>query len=195
LPDDATTIDETLDALDRLVRDGKVREIGCSNFGGSHIDEAEQSARRHGTERFVSVQNELSLLKRDHEAELLDACIRNDLQILPFYPLASGLLTGKYKRGEAPPAGTRIASMPEDSQEQALSDRRFDIVDALDAFARERGHSLLELATCWLTGLPHLASVISGATKPDQVRANVAAAGWVLSDDERAEVDALTSPD
>ena len=194
MPDDATAIDETLAALDQLVRDGKVREIGCSNFDGKHLDEAEQAAREHGTARFVSVQNELSLLCRGGEAELLAACARIDLQILPFYPLASGLLTGKYRRGEEPPAGTRIESMPTDRREDALSDRRFDIVEALDAFARERGHTLLELATCWLTGLPHLASVISGATKPEQVVANVAAEGWVLSAEERAEVDALTAP-
>jgi aryl-alcohol dehydrogenase-like predicted oxidoreductase len=195
LPDDATDIGETLDALDQLVREGKVREIGCSNFDAKHLGEAERAAREHGTARFVSVQNELSLLCRGGEAELLAACARNDLQILPFYPLASGLLTGKYRRGEEPPAGTRIESMPSDRREDALSDRRFDTVEALSDFARERGHTLLELATCWLTGLPHLASVISGATKPEQVAANVAAAGWVLTADERAQVDALTAPD
>jgi aryl-alcohol dehydrogenase-like predicted oxidoreductase len=104
------------------------------------------------------------------------------------------MLTGKYRRGQAPPAGTRLAGMPADRREQALSDHRFDVVEALDAFASERGHSLLELAISWLAGLPHLASVIAGATKPEQVRANAAAAGWVLTDDERAQLDEISPP-
>lgn len=191
-PDKATPIDDTLEALDRLVRDGKVREIGCSNFDGTMLDEAAQAAAQKGTARFVSVQNELSLLRRRGERDLLDACERHDLAILPYFPLASGMLTGKYQRGAAPPAGTRLAGMPAERREQALSDRRFDTVEALDAFAAERGHALLELAMSWLAGLPHLASVIAGATKPEQVRANAAAANWSLSDDDRAELDKLS---
>jgi aryl-alcohol dehydrogenase-like predicted oxidoreductase len=194
-PDDSTAIDETLEALDALARDGKVREIGCSNFDGPRIDDAAQSAEKHGTARFVSVQNELSLLRRRGEADLLAACDRRDLAILPYFPLASGMLTGKYRRGEEPPAGTRLAGMPAERRGKALSDGRFDRVEALDAYARERGHTLLELAMSWLAGLPHLASVIAGATKPEQVRANAAAVGWSLSDDERAEVDALSPTD
>ena len=192
LPDDKTPIDETLDAMDRLVRDGKVREIGCSNFDGVRLDAAAASAEQHGTARFESVQNELSLLRRRGEADLLEACTRHDLAILPYFPLASGMLTGKYRRGEAPAAGTRLAGLEGAGRERALSDKRFDAVEALETLARERGHTLLELAMSWLAGLPHLASVIAGATKPEQVRANVAAVGWQLTSDDRARVDELT---
>jgi aryl-alcohol dehydrogenase-like predicted oxidoreductase len=193
-PDNTTGIDETLEALDRLVRDGKVREIGCSNFDPPRLDEAAQSAGRNGTARFVSVQNELSLLRRRGEADLLAACERHDLAILPFFPLASGVLTGKYRRGEEPPAGTRLAGMPADRRARALSDRRLDVVEGLDAFARDNGHTLLELAMSWLAGLPFLASVIAGATTPEQVRANATAVSWSLSEDERSQVDALSPP-
>jgi aryl-alcohol dehydrogenase-like predicted oxidoreductase len=193
-PDNATDIDETLGALDRLVRDGKVREIGCSNFDRSRVDEAAHSAETNGTARFVSVQNELSLLRRRGEADLLAACERHDLAILPFFPLASGVLTGKYRRGEEPPVGTRLASMPADRRARALSDQRLDVVEALDAFAHEHGHTLLELAMSWLAGLPCLASVIAGATTPEQVRANATAVSWSLSDDERTRVDTLAPP-
>ena len=193
LPDDRTPIDETLEAMDRLVRDGKVRELGCSNFDGARLDDATAAAETHGTARFESVQNELSLLRRRGEADVVAACARHGLAILPYFPLASGMLTGKYRRGEEPPAGTRLAGMEGERRDRALSDKRFDTVEALDAFARERGHTLLELAMSWLVGVPHLASVIAGATKPDQVRANVASVGWALTDEERAQVDAITS--
>jgi aryl-alcohol dehydrogenase-like predicted oxidoreductase len=191
-PDDKTPIDETLEAMDMLVRDGKVREIGCSNFDGTRLDAAASSARDHGTARFVSVQNELSLLRRRGEPDLLDACERHDLQILPYFPLASGMLTGKYVRDAEPPAGTRLAGMPAERRERALSDKQFDKVEALAAFATERGHTLLELAMSWLAGLPHLASVIAGATKPEQVHANAAAVGWQLTADDRAALDAIS---
>ncbi|MEY2434493.1 MAG: hypothetical protein QOC92_4218 [Acidimicrobiaceae bacterium] len=189
LPDDKTPIDETLEAMDRLVRDGKVLEIGCSNFDGPRLDDAARAAEKHGTARFVSVQNELSMMRRRGEPDLLAASDRHDLAILPYFPLASGMLTGKYRRGEAPPPGTRLAGLSAD--DRALSDRRFDVVEALDAFARERGHTLLELAMSWLAGLPHLASVIAGATKPEQVKANAAAVDWKLTADERAKIDDL----
>ncbi len=193
-PDGATPVDETLAALDHLVRAGKVREIGCSNFEGSQLDEAARSAEANGTARFVSVQNELSLLRRRGEADLLAASERHDLAILPYFPLASGVLTGKYQRGAEPPSGTRLAGMPAERRQKALADRRFDTVEALAAFAEQRGHTLLELAMSWLAGLPHLASVIAGATKPEQVRANASAVGWSLSDDERTEIDRLSPP-
>ena len=192
LPDDKVPIDETLEAMDRLVRDGKVREIGCSNFDGARLDEATAAAAKHGTARFESVQNELSLLRRRGEADLLQACDRHNLAILPYFPLASGMLTGKYTRGEEPPPGTRLAGTEGDARQQAMSDRRFDKVEALSAFANERGHTLLELAMSWLAGVPHLASVIAGATKPEQVRANVASVGWTLTEDDRARIDQLT---
>jgi aryl-alcohol dehydrogenase-like predicted oxidoreductase len=193
-PDDATPIDETLAALDQLVRDGKVVEIGCSNFDGARIDAAADAAAAAGSTPFVSVQNELSLVRRRGERDLLDACERHDLAILPFFPLASGMLTGKYRRGEEPPPGTRVASMPAEGRERVMSDRRFDLVEQLDAFATERGHTLLELAMSWLAGLPHMASVIAGATKPEQVRANAASVGWVLSDEDRAALDEISPP-
>lgn len=193
-PDADTPIDETLQALDRLVRDGKVREVGCSNFTGTMLDDAAHAAERKGTAHFVSVQNELSLLRRRGEQDLLDACDRHRLAILPYFPLASGMLTGKYKRGAEPQPGTRLAGLPAERRDQALSDRRFDVVEALEAYARERGHSLLELAMSWLAGLPHLASVIAGATKPEQVRANATAVDWSLDDDDRALLDALSPP-
>jgi aryl-alcohol dehydrogenase-like predicted oxidoreductase len=188
-PDDKTPIDETLEAMDRLVRDGKVIEIGCSNFDGARLNDAESAAEKHDTARFVSVQNELSLLRRRHEADLLAAAQRHDLAILPYFPLASGMLTGKYHRGEAPPAGTRLANLSAD--DRAFSDKRFDVIEALDAYARERGHTLLELAMSWLVSLPNLASVIAGATKPEQVKANAAAVSWKLTADERNDIEAL----
>jgi aryl-alcohol dehydrogenase-like predicted oxidoreductase len=191
-PDDATPIDETLGAMDRLVRDGKVLEIGCSNFDGPRLDDAASSAEKHGTARFVSVQNELSVLRRRGEADLLASATRHDLAILPYFPLASGMLTGKYRRGEEPPPGTRLAGLEGAGRERALSDKRFETVEALEAIARERGHTLLELAMSWLAGLPNLASVIAGATKPEQVKANAAAVGWKLDADDRARIDALT---
>jgi aryl-alcohol dehydrogenase-like predicted oxidoreductase len=190
-PDNDVAIEETLGALDRLVRDGKVREIGCSNFDARLIDEAAAAADKHGTTPFRCVQNELSVLRRRGQSEVFDACDRHGLSFLPYFPLASGLLTGKYRRGEPPPAGTRLASMPAERQEKALSDKRFDVVEALSDFAAERGHSMLELAMSWLAGLPQVASVIA-ATKPEQVAANAAAAGWAMTAEERARIDEVS---
>jgi len=190
-PDAGVPIDETLGALDRLVRAGKVREVGCSNFDARLLDEAAAAAAKHATAPFRSVQNELSVLRRRGQAEVLDACDRHCLAFLPYFPLASGLLTGKYHRGEPPPEGTRLAGVPAERREKALSDKRFDVVEGLTAFAEERGHTLLELAMSWLAGLPQIASVIAGATKPEQVRANVAAVGWAMSAEERARIDEL----
>lgn len=193
-PDTSTPLDETLGALDRLVRDGKVLEIGCSNFSGTLMDDAAASALAHDTARFVSVQNELSLLRRRGEADLTAACARHDLAFLPYFPLASGMLTGKYRRGAEPPEGTRLAGLSPDRREQALSDRRFDVVEALEGFAGERGRSLLELSMSWLAGLPGLGSVIAGATRPEQVHANADAVGWTLTDDDRRRLDEISPP-
>jgi aryl-alcohol dehydrogenase-like predicted oxidoreductase len=193
-PDDATPIDETLAALDKLVRDGKVRQIGCSNFDGARLDAAASFAARAGSTPFVSVQNELSVLRRRGEQSLLDACERHDLAILPYFPLASGMLTGKYRRGEEPPENSRLATAPAERRDRALSDRQFDLVEPLEDLAREHDHTLLELAMSWLAGLPHLASVIAGATTPDQVRANAAAVSWKMTDDERTAVDEISPP-
>ncbi len=191
VPDAATPIEETLGALEELVRAGKVREIGASNFTPEMIDEAEGVSRAHEWARFVSVQNEYSLLRRLPERGVLDACVRNHLGFLPYFPLASGMLTGKYHRNEAPPAGTRLANMPTERQQQAFTEKNFNRVEALDAWAGGRGHTLLELAFSWLLARPAVSSVIAGATKPEQVAANVAAAGWTLTADDLAEIDAL----
>jgi aryl-alcohol dehydrogenase-like predicted oxidoreductase len=188
-PDPDTPIEETLTVLGELIQAGKVREIGCSNFTPAMIDEATTFDGVH----FVTVQNELSLLRRKGDIALVDACERDDLHILPYFPLSSGMLTGKYKRGEAPPEGTRIASAPDERRERALSDRNFDLLEALDAFATSRGHTLLELAMSWLAGLPRMGSVIAGATSPEQIKANAGAVGWALTADERAEVDRISA--
>jgi aryl-alcohol dehydrogenase-like predicted oxidoreductase len=191
-PDQATPLAETLGALDELVRAGKVREIGCSNFSAEMIDESAGISVDHGWARFVSVQNEYSLLRRGPEKQgVLDACVKHDVAFIPYFPLASGVLSGKYKRGQEPPIGTRLAGMPADRREQALSDAVMNRVEALDGWAQEHGHTLLELAFAWLLARPVVASVIAGATKPEQVAANAAAAQWHLTDAELAAVDAV----
>ena len=190
LPDASTPIEETLDALNDLVRRGLVRYIGCSNFSGWQIAEADGVARGRGGARFVSAQNHWSLLERGVEAEVIPACGHFGLGQLPFFPLASGFLTGKYKRGEPPAAGTRLADWGR--ADETTSDANFDKLDALTAFAEQRGHTILDLALSWLGSNPVVASVIAGATKPEQVQANVEAPlAWALSDEERAEVDKI----
>jgi aryl-alcohol dehydrogenase-like predicted oxidoreductase len=188
-PDDSTAIEDTLAAMSELVAEGKVREIGCSNFDGARLDAA---AGAGTASQFASVQNQISLLDRRQEADTVAAAQRHGLGILPYFPLASGMLTGKYRRDADPPEGTRLAGMPAERRERAMNDKTFDIVEQLDAFATERGHSLLELAMSWLAGLPQMASVIAGATRPEQVRDNASSVGWKLTDDERAEVDRIT---
>ena len=191
-PDPDTPIEETLDALDDLVTQGKVRYIGNSNFSGWQIADADWIARNAHQNRFVSAQNNYSLLERRVEHEVNPACERFGLGMLPFFPLASGLLTGKYKRGEAPAEGTRLAAWGPRAA-QALNDKNFDRVEALEGWAAERGHTMLELAFAWLLGHPVVSSVIAGATKPDQVAANAATAGWKLTPDEVAEVTKLAA--
>jgi aryl-alcohol dehydrogenase-like predicted oxidoreductase len=188
-PDQSVPIEDTLGALNELVVAGKVREIGCSNFSSELIEQAAKASERDGVARFVSVQNELSLLRGD--LAVVDAAATHGLGILPYFPLNSGLLTGKYTRGDGPPVGTRVASMPKERQDILLSDKVFDKVERLEAFATSKGHTLLELAMSWLAGLPQMASVIAGATKPAQAGANAASVGWALSADERAEVEAI----
>jgi aryl-alcohol dehydrogenase-like predicted oxidoreductase len=193
-PDLEVPVEDTLGALEDLVRAGKIRAFGCSNFDGRLLDEAVSAADRDGVGRYVSVQNELSLLRRRGERDVLAACGRHRIAFLPYFPLASGMLTGKYTRGEPPPVGTRLSSLPADRQDRALSDERFDVIDALTSFASERGHSLHELAMSWLASTPHIASVIAGATRPDQVRANAAAADWLLTEADRDAIDAISPP-
>ncbi len=191
-PDEKTPLEETLGALDALVRAGKVREIGCSNFSAEMIAEAAGISADRGWARFVSVQNEYSLLRRGPEKQgVLEACEKHDVAFIPYFPLASGVLSGKYKRGAAPPAGTRLAGMPAERQEQALSPSTMDRVEALDGWARAQGRTLLELAFAWLLAKPVVASVIAGATKPEQAVANAAAGGLLLTDDDMAEIDAV----
>ena len=187
-PDLDTPVDETLRALDDLVTQGKVRYLGNSNYTGWQIADADWISA--GRNRFVSAQNLYSLLERGVEAEVLPACDHFGLGFLPFFPLASGLLSGKYKRGVAPPDGTRLAAWGARGQ-AAMSDANFDRVEALEAWAAERGHTLLELAFAWLLGHGAVSSVIAGATTPEQVRTNAATADWALTPDEVAEVGKL----
>ncbi len=188
-PDADTPIADTLGALDELVQAGKVREIGCSNFSSAQLRQAEEAVTP-GAARFVSVQNQYSLLQRQPETDVLEECARDDVAFIPYFPLASGVLTGKYRRGEPVPAGTRLASMA-DRAASVLTDETFTIVEALTAFANQRDHSLVELAVAWLLARPAVASVIAGATRPEQVSQNSAGADWVLSDADMAEIDTI----
>ena len=187
-PDPATPIGDTLGALDELVRAGKIREIGCSNFSVAQLREAEAAVATGGA-RFVSVQNEYSLLHREPEHEVLAECERLGIGFLPYFPLASGLLTGKYSRGVSPPAGTRLSHGWAASR--FLTDDRLERVDALRTFAESRGRSVLDLAMSWLLRHPVVASVIAGATSPEQVGANVQAVSWRLTDAELDEIDRI----
>ena len=192
-PDPKTPIEETLGALDELVRAGKVREIGNSNFDGAAMDEADDVARTRGFARFASAQNHYNLLHREAESDVLPACARLGLGQLPYFPLASGMLTGKYRRGEPPPEGTRLATVPEERRARIFSDENFDVVERLESIAVKRGRSLLDVALGWLAAQPAVASVIAGATTPWQVRANAAATSWEPSSEDLAELGALTS--
>ena len=188
LPDPEVPIAETLGALDDLVKSGKVREIGCSNFSTAQLREAEQvSASRKGSARFVSVQNEYSLLHREPEQGVLAECERLGLGFLPFFPLASGLLTGKYRKGQPIPEGTRIAKYERYSK--LLTPGNLDKVEALISFAESRGRTLLELAFSWLLAHRAVASVIAGATSADQIKSNAAAADWKLSASDLEEIE------
>ncbi len=184
-PDPDVPIAETLGALKELVDEGKVREIGCSNFSVEQLREAERGAEDVGV-RFVSVQNHFSLLEREPEEGVLDACARSDVAFIPYFPLESGLLTGKYRKGKPLPEGTRITS---GWASDRLTDEALDAVERLAAFAEARGHTILDLAFAWLLAHEPVASVIAGATKPEQVRSNVAAAGWTLDAEDLAEID------
>ncbi len=188
-PDPETPIADTLGVLGELVDQGKVAEIGCSNFSARQLRDAE-AAVSPGAPRFVSLQNHYNLLNRGDEGEVIPECKRLGLAYLPFFPLASGLLSGKYTRGQAPPEGTRMQRWGPRAQ-SLLSDENFDAVDALSQWAGSRGHTVLELAIAWLLADPVVASVIAGATRPDQVEANAAAGRWHLSAEEAAEVGAL----
>jgi aryl-alcohol dehydrogenase-like predicted oxidoreductase len=176
-PDPDTPIGETLGALDELVREGKVRAIGCSNLSATQLAEADRVARDQGTARFTVLQNEYNLLRRDDDADVLPLCRELGVGYVPYFPLASGLLTGKYRRGEPAPEGARLAG-------RHIEDERLARVEELARFAASRGHRLLDLAVSALASIPGITSVIAGATKPEQVRANAAAGRWHLSEDE-----------
>ncbi len=188
-PDTKTPIAETLAVLCELVREGKVRYIGCSNFTAWQVADAEWTARTNGTDRFISAQNHYNLLNRAVESELSPACEHFGLGILPYFPLASGLLSGKYRKGENAPEGTRLAGRTD-----ALSDERFDAVEKLETFAAERDVSLLHVAIGGLGAQKAVASVIAGATRPEQVRANVEAGSWRPTPEDLAELDKLVPP-
>ena len=191
-PDPLTPIEETLRALDDLVRQGKVRYIGSSNFAGWQVMEAHQTARHHGLNHFVSAQNHYSLLRRDAEREQIPAMETCGIGLLPYLPLASGLLTGKYRRG-AIPDGTRLAT-PRAHEVVFRETAEWDLIEKLDGYCKQRGRTLLSLAFGWLLARPSLTSVIAGATSPEQLEQNVTAAQWKLTDDELDDVDKLTTP-
>jgi len=192
-PDPDVPIGETLGALDELVKAGKVRETGCSNFSAQQLREAAAvSAARPGSARFVSVQNEYSLLHREPEEGVLAECERQRIAFLPFFPLMSGLLTGKYRKGQPIPQDTRVAKF--DRYRQLLTEENLDKVEALIGFAESRGHTVLELAFSWLLARGVVASVIAGATTARQVRDNASAATWKLATDDLEEIDALLRP-
>ncbi len=187
-PDPATPIDETLSALDDLVHAGKVRYLGNSNFAGWQIADADWTARTAGVTPFISAQNQYSLLHRDVEIEVVPACQHFGLGLLPFFPLDSGLLSGKYRRGEKPAEGTRLSL---ERYQRWLDGADWDTIEALSAYAAERGRSLLDVAVAGLAARPAVTSVIAGATTPDQVRANAAAGTWRLSPEDKTALDEL----
>jgi len=187
-PDRGTPIEETLRALDDLVHAGKVRYLGSSNFAGWQVADADWTARTAGLTRFVSAQNEYSLLDRDVEAELVPACERFGIGVLPYFPLSAGLLTGKYRRGEPGPAGTRLAG-----GHRRLAAAPWDVIEILEGYAQKRDLSLLDVAIAALAGKPAVASVIAGATSAAQVRANAHAIRWQPTADDLAELDEITA--
>jgi len=190
-PDAEVPIEETLGALDELVKAGKVREIGCSNFGSTRLREAARVSEEKSLAAFRTVQNRYSVLHREPEEKVVPACRELGMGLIPYFPLESGLLTGKYRAGEGLPDGTRLAGMPDAQRERFLAEGRFEQVERLREYARGRGHELLELAISWLAADPTVVSVIAGATTPEQVAANAAAAGWAMGASERAEIAAL----
>jgi aryl-alcohol dehydrogenase-like predicted oxidoreductase len=188
-PDPTTPIADTLATLDELVKAGKVREIGCSNFSADQLREAE-AAVKAGAARFVSVQNEYSLLNRAPESEVLPECVKSKLAFIPYFPLANGLLTGKYRKGQPHPKGTRAA---DGFGPKVFTEENLNKVESLIQFATSNGHTLLELAISWLAAQPAVASVIAGAKTPDQTRSNAGASNWKLSPERLSVIDQLLS--
>jgi aryl-alcohol dehydrogenase-like predicted oxidoreductase len=191
-PDPKTPIEETLRTLDDLVRQGKVRYIGCSNLSGWQVATAQWTSRDLGLESFISAQDEYSLLVREHEKELIPALRHYGLGLIPYFPLACGLLTGKYRRGSAMPEGSRLAAWQRFA-DKYLTERNWIATEGLEQFAAERGHSMTELAFSWLAARSPVTSVIAGATKPEQVEANARAVSWKLTGEDLAEIDRITA--
>lgn len=191
-PDPLTPIEETLRTLEDLIRQGKVRYIGCSNLPSWQVSDAHWTAKSHGIEQFASCQDEYSLLVRGAEKELIPAAQHFGMGLLPYFPLANGLLTGKYKRNAPLPEGARMTRESQRAGE-VLTDANWEKTEKLAAFCEARGKTLVELAFSWLAAQPVVSSVIAGATKPEQVEANVKAAEWALSAEELAEIDAITT--
>jgi aryl-alcohol dehydrogenase-like predicted oxidoreductase len=191
-PDPLTPIEETLRALDDLIRAGKVRYIGCSNFAPWQVADAQWTSKTCNLNAFISCQDEYSLLVRDVERELIPAMQAHGLGLLPYFPLASGLLTGKYQRNAAKPQGARLTYMAQ-LADRYMTDANWIIVEKLAEFCARRGHTLTELAFSWLAARSTVASVIAGATKPEQLDENVKAADWQLTPEEMAEVDRITA--
>ena len=192
VPDETTPIEETLTALNKLIADGKVLEIGCSNFTASQLNESVEVASEAGLRGFVSAQNHYNLLTRGAESDILTACDHHEIGFLPYFPLASGLLTGKYTRDDIP-KGTRLGDATEERRKRWLNDENFEIVERLAAFAARSGKPIIELAMSWLAGNPKVSSVISGATRAEQVRINARSVDWDLTAEELLEISEITA--
>lgn len=193
VPDPTTPIEETMRALDDLVTSGKVRYFGHSNFSGWQAAEAHYIAQMKGYAPFISGQNQYNLLERGIERELVPACERFGVSMLPFFPLASGFLTGKYRKDQEKPEGARLSNPAMGRMaDRIFSDHNYEVLDKLDDFAQQRGKGVLDVAIGWLATKSYVGSVIAGATKPEQVETNVAAGDWRLTPEEMAEVDAIT---
>ena len=184
-PDADTPVEETMGALGDLVTEGKIRYYGCSYFSGAQMQQAADAAQRTGLRGFVTAQNAWNMLEREIEADLIPVCGACGIGVLPYYPIAKGLLTGKYRRSDAAPAGSRL------SGDQYLADANFDLLERLEDYAREHSHELLTLAMSWLAAQPSIASIICGASRPGQVAANAGAVRWNLTPTQLAEIDAL----
>jgi aryl-alcohol dehydrogenase-like predicted oxidoreductase len=194
IPDPTIPIAETLGALHELVTAGKVRVIGCSNLSVAELDEAARVATELGVEKFASSQTALNIFSRGALADIMPACERLGMSFIPYYPLANGVLTGKYGRDRVPTSGTRLVDqIDEATRAKILSERTFARIDALETYARDRGHTLIELAFAWLLAFPAVATVIAGVARPGQASSNANASGWQLSREEADEVVGLVS--
>ena len=188
-PDNDTPIEETLRALDDLIRAGKILYVGSSNFAVWQEAEAAWTSRHLGLNSFVSTQPEYSLINRDVERELIPFAVKYNIGVIPYFPLAGGVLTGKYTQGQEPPEGTRMSTTPANFRGRFMNERTFAIADVATKFAAEHGHTTVELAIAWLLAQPQVVSVIAGATRPEQVEANAKGADWTLTPEEVAELD------